>query len=196
MKRIIACIALAAVLLGLAACGPKPAASEDMATHEFLCRFAPPSQRLKSESGYWYYLADWGKVYRWTPMEDIAESWVDDDVCFELKALVNEYNEKIYLQYTLTNGMESTLDPLGDVEIAVLLEDGWYIMPNVPYTTFGEKLPSGESRECVIELGTLDKSYLPDGHYRIQLKIDKMSYAYAEFDMENAAGEMRMSVGG
>lgn len=193
MRKRMICFALAVMLLSLAACGPKPAESEDMATHEFLCKFAPPSQRLRSESGYWYYLADWGQVYRWTPMEEIPESRVDDDVSFELRSLVNEYDEKIYLQYTLTNGMESTLDPFGDVEIAVLLEDGWYVMPNVPCRDFGEKLPAGESRECVIELGTLDKSYLPDGHYRIQLKIDKMNYAYAVFNMENAAGEMHLT---
>lgn len=192
MKKTIVCLILAAAFISLAACSPKPAASEDMATHEFLCKFAPPSQRLRSESGYWYYLADWGQVYRWTPMEDIAESWVDEDVSFKLESLVTGDDAKIYLQYTLTNGMESTLDPLGRVEIAVLLEDGWYVMPNVPYGAFGEKLPAGEGRECVIELGTLDKSHLPDGHYRIQLKIDKMSYAYAEFDMENAAGEMHL----
>lgn len=194
MKRIVTWIAFTALLLGLAACGPTVETSEDMEAHEFLCEFAEPSRRLKSESGFWYYLNDEGKIFRWAPMEDVAENWVEQDVVFELAALENE-GDIIYLSYSLTNGMDNTLEPLGDVEIAVLLTDGWYIMPNVPGEDFGEKLKTGESREAVIEVGTLQKSYLPNGHYRIQLKIDELSYAYVEFDMENTAGEMRMTAG-
>lgn len=198
MKRILLYTVILAMLLGLSACANDTKDSQDTETHEFLCAFAEPSRRLQSESGFWYYLKDDGRVARWTFMEDIQKNRVESNVVFELKDLSTAAgpgdSTLIYLNYTIANGMDNTLKPFGDVEIAVLLKDGWYIMPNVPTVDFGEALKSGETRECSLEVGTLDKSYLPDGHYRIQLKIDELSYAYLEFDMENAAGEMRMSV--
>lgn len=197
MKRILLYAVILAMLLGLSACANDTKDSQDTETHEFLCAFAEPSRRLQSESGFWYYLKDDGRVARWTFMEDIQKNRVESNVVFELKALETEGEGDdgiIYLNYTLTNGMDYALSPAGKVEIAVLLKDGWYIMPNVPVADFGEMMAAGEVREDRLEIGTLDKSYLPDGHYRIQLKIDELSYAYLEFDMENAAGEMRMSV--
>jgi len=197
MKRT-ALILVIVLLLGLAGCGAKEDVSQNTETHEFLCSFAEPSRRLKSESGFWYYLKDDGRVARWTFMEDIQENRVENNVVFELNDLSTAMgpgdSTLIYLNYTVTNGMDNTLSPFGDVEIAVLLNDGWYIMPNIPTSDFGQ-LKSGEQRECAIEVGTIQKSYLPDGHYRIQLKIDELSYAYLEFDMENTAGEMRMTSG-
>ncbi len=198
MKRILICTIILTLLLGLIGCSAKKDTSQDTKTHEFLCAFAEPSRRLQSESGFWYYLKDDGRVARWTFMEDIQKNRVETDVVFEIKELQTVGSEEeggvIYLNYTLTNGMDYALSPAGKVEIAVLLKDGWYIMPNVPVADFGEMMAAGEVREDRLEIGTLDKSYLPDGHYRIQLKIDELSYAYLEFDMENAAGEMRMSV--
>ena len=197
MKRILICTIILTLLLGLIGCSAKKDISQDTENHEFLCAFAEPSRRLQSESGFWYYLKEDGRVARWTFMEDLHKNRVETNVVFELKALetVEEGEEGIiYLNYTLTNGMDYALSPAGKVEIAVLLKDGWYIMPNVPVADFGEMMAAGEVREDRLEIGTLDKSYLPDGHYRIQLKIDELSYAYLEFDMENAAGEMRMSV--
>lgn len=197
MKRILICTIILTLLLGLIGCSAKKDTSQDTETHEFLCAFAEPSRRLQSESGFWYYLKDDGRVARWTFMEDLHKNRVETNVVFELKALETvEKGEEgiIYLNYTLTNGVDYALSPAGRVEIAVLLKDGWYIMPNVPVADFGEMMAAGEVREDRLEIGTLDKSYLPDGHYRIQLKIDELSYAYLEFDMENAAGEMRMSV--
>ncbi len=198
MKRILLCVTILALLLSLTACAPKAEDTPDSAAHEFLCSFAEPSRRLKSESGFWYYLKDDGRVARWTFMDDIQENRVEKSVTFEIKELETVGDDEegiIYLNYTLTNGMDNPLSPFGRVEIAVLLKDGWYIMPNIPVSDFGEKLNSGESRECSLEIGTMQKSYLPDGHYRIQLKIDELSYTYLEFDMENAAGEMHMIIG-
>lgn len=191
MKRILIFISVLALLLGLSACAREEENAPDSAAHEFLCKIADPPRRLKSESGFWYYLRDDGRVARWTFMEDIQENRVENNVVFEIAGLEN-VGELIFLHYTLTNGMDNLLNPAGDVEIAVLLKDGWYIMPNVPVVDFGEKLTSGESRECTLEIGTLDKTYLPDGHYRLQLKIDELSYSYFEFDMENEAGEVRL----
>ena len=199
MKRILLSVIIFVLLLGLVGCGAKEEVSQSTETHEFLCAFAEPSRRLKSESGFWYYLKDDGRVARWTFMEDIQKNRVENNVVFEIKELETVGSEEeggfIYLNYTLTNGMDYALSPAGNVEIAVLLEDGWYIMPNIPNVEFGEMLAGGETREYSLEVGTLDKTYLPDGHYRIQLKIDDLSYSYLEFDMENAAGEVRLTVG-
>ncbi len=195
MKRILIFISVLAIVC-LMGCSQQYKTARDMEAHEFLCQVADPPRRLKSESGLWYYLKDDGKVHRMMPMEDIQQNRVETDVTFELTDLeIVEENDagQVYLYYTLHNGMENPLAPFGKVEAAVLLKDGWYVMPNVPTEEFGEKLESGGSREGVLNIATISTTYLPDGCYRIQLKIDDLSYTYLEFNVENVAGGIHIT---
>ena len=196
MKRVLFCVVLFALLLGLVGCAHEAKTAADMEAEEFLRQVAKPARRLKSETGVWYYLRDDGKVQRLIPMEDIQQNRVEDDVVFELTKLETvEENEvgQVYLHYTVHNGMENPLIPFGKVETAVLLKDGWYVMPHVPTEDFGDKLESGGSREGVLNIATIEETYLPDGRYRIQLKIDDLSYAYLEFKVENLNGAIHIT---
>lgn len=196
MKRVLCCIALFALLFALGGCAHQATTAGDMEADEFLRQVAKPGRRLKSETGLWYYLRDDGKVHRMIAMEDIQQNRVETNVTFELTALetVEEGDVgQVYLSYTIRNGMDNALDPFGKVEVAVLLKDGWYVMPNVPTEDFGEKLESGGSREGVVNIATIENTYLPDGRYRIQLKIDDLSYAYLEFKVENISGGIHIT---
>ena len=196
MKRVLCCIALFALLFALVGCAHQATTAGDMEADEFLRQVAKPARRLKSETGLWYYLRDDGKVHRMIAMEDIQQNRVETNVTFELTALetVEEGDVgQVYLSYTIRNDMDNALDPFGKVEVAVLLKDGWYVMPNVPTEDFGEKLESGGSREGVVNIATIENTYLPDGRYRIQLKIDDLNYAYLEFKVENIAGGIHIT---
>lgn len=191
MKRILLCLFALSAMIGATACQVQLSDSENMNAYEFLCEFASPARRLKADSGQWYYLRDNGNAVIFEAMDDIQQNRVETSVSFQLQQLENA-EDKIYLRYCLSNGMDNVLEPFGRVEIAALLKDGWYIMPNLAKGEENLVLESGESLESRICIGTLQKSGLPDGRYRLQLKIDDLSYAFVEFKIENTAGEINL----
>ncbi|MBR6522505.1 MAG: hypothetical protein IKT47_07540, partial [Oscillospiraceae bacterium] len=67
MKRVLFCVVLFALLLGLVGCAHEAKTAADMEAEEFLRQVAKPARRLKSETGVWYYLRDDGKVQRLIP---------------------------------------------------------------------------------------------------------------------------------
>ena len=203
MKRVFFLIAVTAlVFLSGSACESEPYTTGEMTAYGFLCAVVPPSKRFQSDDGsLWCGNTAYGEgliVTRVKAMKEIPEERLSNDVVYELGS-VSSTERGVSLAYSVYNGSDIDLRPRVDTRLAVRLKDGWYIVPHLDYeadTIYDlEYLRSGETMDCSLRLGGGEDSYLPDGHYRLQLRMgenDIPVYAVLEFDLESSAGDIRV----
>lgn len=187
MKRILTALFATVLMLGITACGYSGNKSTDeMWEFEFLCEIMDRGEcRHDRTMNHAYYYGEDGELILFDHMEDISEK-LSGSITLEVTGIDTVDGENI-LRYCVYNGTEELLhNPFEKTEIAVLLEDKWYIVPGIPNTREEESLYNdvepGQEESAWVGLGNDYTDILPNGNYRLQLELFG-EYAVAEFEI-------------